>query len=532
LSANFSVAGGQTSSTSVIIFTQPKHIDVMAIPTSILADGSATCKIAAYVTDAFGDPVSDGFPILIILNNSSPFVYAVDDGRGAFTAPPVYDQYVVVATSGGWANTSFGWATENYAATNASVNASYFNDPLVNDTVVVYFMPVVSSWWGAVVDSFNNGIGDATVMIHVMGWDVGATPSGYYPGMLPVELVTMPGAPIHEIYNLTTKTSSSLPFVGSYTFDNIVLLNNVTHAFTTVEYAYTDNRTIYGMSYNYSLGKGRTSAGSIVLHVPMPDGIDLTASPNPILVGGYDSLVTAQLYLNGLPYKRSNVKINFSSDNNTVGNLVGAVTVDSDANGRANITLRSNQTVGWVNVTGNTSISFNSVISDSVLIKVVGWGTVSGIVTDRNKNGIPGATVTLWVREWNASKLMWVNVEKADVAENPQDANDGRTAAVGMYTYEKVPWGLYNVTAEKDGHIYFAFVNLTEGTYTANVAIPDFVYNPPPPVATPTPTPGPTVAPTVAPTPTPTPKPTPGFELVFALAGLLGVAYLVSRKKN
>jgi len=63
------------------------------------------------------------------------------------------------------------------------------------------------------------------------------------------------------------------------------------------------------------------------------------------------------------------------------------------------------------------------------------------------------------------------------------------------------------------------------------------------PAATPTPTaaptatvtPTPTIPPVVTtPTPTPTPTPTeePGFEAVFAIAGLLAVAYLVLRKKR
>jgi len=50
-------------------------------------------------------------------------------------------------------------------------------------------------------------------------------------------------------------------------------------------------------------------------------------------------------------------------------------------------------------------------------------------------------------------------------------------------------------------------------------------------VVTPTPTPTPTVPPPVTPTPTPKP-PTPGFEAVFAIAGLLAVAYLVLRKRK
>jgi len=60
----------------------------------------------------------------------------------------------------------------------------------------------------------------------------------------------------------------------------------------------------------------------------------------------------------------------------------------------------------------------------------------------------------------------------------------------------------------------------------------------PVPTATPTATPKPTVPPTVAPTATPvpaTPTPTPeepGFEAVFAIAGLLAIAYVVLRRKK
>ena len=55
----------------------------------------------------------------------------------------------------------------------------------------------------------------------------------------------------------------------------------------------------------------------------------------------------------------------------------------------------------------------------------------------------------------------------------------------------------------------------------------------PTPTAAPTVTPTPTIPPVVTtPTPTPTPTPTeePGFEAVFAIAGLLAVAYLLRRK--
>ena len=49
---------------------------------------------------------------------------------------------------------------------------------------------------------------------------------------------------------------------------------------------------------------------------------------------------------------------------------------------------------------------------------------------------------------------------------------------------------------------------------------------------TPTPTEVPPVVATLTPTPEPTPTPTPGFEAVFAIAGMLAIAYLVLRKRR
>ena len=51
------------------------------------------------------------------------------------------------------------------------------------------------------------------------------------------------------------------------------------------------------------------------------------------------------------------------------------------------------------------------------------------------------------------------------------------------------------------------------------------------PTKVPTAEPTATATPTATPTPTPTPTP-PGFEAVFAIAGLLAIAYLVLRKRR
>ena len=53
----------------------------------------------------------------------------------------------------------------------------------------------------------------------------------------------------------------------------------------------------------------------------------------------------------------------------------------------------------------------------------------------------------------------------------------------------------------------------------------------PSPVVTPVPSPSPAVSPTPTPSPSPTPTP-PGFEAIFAITGILAVAYLALRKRS
>ncbi|MCD1296132.1 PGF-CTERM sorting domain-containing protein [Methanocella sp. CWC-04] len=493
----FGVEPNSTASTGVVIFPLPAKIVLTAEKNHVLADNADHVTLSAYVTDALGMPVGDGFTINFeVLNATDAYGFLGNENSATSSG----SKTLTATTKGGYAKVDFGWG--NASGNSSIIEASFAQDADINDSIKIYFSPLVSSWFGSVVDSFNTGYGGIEVTLHVCM------------------------ANATEIYNMTTITSSAQPYVGTYVFDNIVLTPDTAYAFATAEAPLTDNLTIYGASNNYSLNTTRTSAGFIVLHVPMPDEIRVTADPETILVGGDVSTITAQLYLNGLPYKRPGVKINFAADNDTVAYLPKVTTNLSDAFGKATIPLTSNETLGEVNVTANATITYNTIIEDSVLVKVVGWGTISGMVTDKNRNGVPNANVTLWY--WNGT----ANNGIVKVPENPQLSNDGRTAAIGTYTYERIPWGTYNVTAEKDGHIYFAMVNLTKGTYTANVAIPDYVYVAP---VTPTPTPVVTATATatpVPPTPTPTPTPTPGFETVFALAGLLGVAYLIARKEN
>ncbi len=235
------------------------------------------------------------------------------------------------------------------------------------------------------------------------------------------------------------------------------------------------------------------------------------------------SVITAQLYLNDRPYRQANIPITFTSDNDSVAVLEPLDrTRPSDDNGSAKILLISNNTVGYVNITATVNPQFFE-RSDTCTVRVVGWGTVSGMVTDKNKNGVPYAKMTLWV--WNGTD----NVGILRSPDNPQmTVAESTIAAPGTYTFTYVPAGVYNLTAEKDNHTYFAMVYLTVGTYTANVAFPDYVYTAriPPTV---TPTPVPTATPTSTATPTPTPKASPGFEAILVLVGI-GVGIMISRK--
>ncbi len=230
------------------------------------------------------------------------------------------------------------------------------------------------------------------------------------------------------------------------------------------------------------------------------------------------SVITAQLYLNGAPYRVANVPITFSSDNDTVAVLEPNRTRPSDASGQAKILLIANNTAGRVNITAKSMIIPGHELSDTCTVRVVGWGTVSGIVTDQNRRGIPDATVTLWL--WNGT----ANAQKLAARDNPQLSNDGRTAAPGMYTFVYVPVGSYNVTAEKEGHVYYRLFDMHEGegTVTANVAIPDYSY-------VPSPAPAPEPSATPAPSTTATPKPTPALAVLFAVGAILAAA-LVKRK--
>jgi len=84
--------------------------------------------------------------------------------------------------------------------------------------------------------------------------------------------------------------------------------------------------------------------------------------------------------------------------------------------------------------------------------------------------------------------------------------------------------GIYTVTADDgDGHTDDATVEIVKEIVPVATPTPE-------PTAKPTATPAPTAVATATPTPTPTEEP--GFEAVFAIAGLLSIAYLVLRRRK
>jgi PGF-CTERM protein len=533
-SAAFGIDENQSgaTTTSVVIFTKPARIELKAERSHVMADSIDNIKITAYMYDALGNPVADGYMINFTVGNATNNTW-LENGfpwspaNGSLNAyDNEYVENVPTKDNAGICSVQFGWVDEQYGGNNSTIWAYYADDVSVFANIKIYFEAPTASWTGYVVDSFGTGYGGINVKLHVMG----VNDSGPY-----------------EIYNMTRTTSSSQPFVGLFAFDYIVM-QGVAYGYVDAQAQLTDNLTIYGKSNNYSMNRSATSIGSIVLKIPPPDALKLTAEKDTILVGGESDWIVAQLYLNGLPYKRANIAVTFDVNNTTVATLPKVKTNITDLNGQAWILLTSNDTVGKVLVNGTAAIMYNHNLTDEVVVRVVGWGTVSGIVTDQNKVGIPNANVTLWNVKWNETSGKWENTKPVNIPENPQLSNDGRTAAVGMYTYYRVPWNIYNVTGEKEGHIWYAMFVLGPtptdiedyanasfwpgeeyGTATHNIAIPDYSYiqpisvTPPPPVS---------VTPPASVTPTATPTPTPGFETLFALAGLLGVAYLIARKEN
>ncbi|HEY3274444.1 MAG TPA: carboxypeptidase-like regulatory domain-containing protein [Methanocella sp.] len=152
-----------------------------------------------------------------------------------------------------------------------------------------------------------------------------------------------------------------------------------------------------------------------------------------------------------------------------------------------------------------------------------GVGAITGVIlSSSGSHAVPNANVVLYDESGNL----------VNVPENPQLSSNGTGNNGGSYMFYDVPYGIYNVTAEKGGVEFFAVVNLSSGTATANVVLPEYVETEPayaeplPPEA-------------LAPTPKPLryflpitvgkmPEPGPSNEsLPYGLAALGGISALI-----
>ncbi len=155
------------------------------------------------------------------------------------------------------------------------------------------------------------------------------------------------------------------------------------------------------------------------------------------------------------------------------------------------------------------------------------YGSITGIVTSANNQAVPGATVTLYAVLDGTDAF-------AAVPNNPQYTSDFSSSLPGAYTFTGVPPGTYNVTAWWNGSWFYSTVNLTGGTATANVVIPEYVdvLSIPSPTPIPTPKTYYTYVPVrlSSPLPPATAARSPGFEAVLLLIGLLIAVFARTRQ--
>jgi hypothetical protein len=117
--------------------------------------------------------------------------------------------------------------------------------------------------------------------------------------------------------------------------------------------------------------------------------------------------------------------------------------------------------------TGNTTISETAYYQDnSGNGDFYRTGTITGVIlASPGSHAVPNANVGLYDESDNL----------VVVPDNPQLSSNGTGNNGGVYMFYDVPYGYYTVKAEKGGVEFFAVVNLSGGTATANVVLPEYV---------------------------------------------------------
>mgnify|MGYP005833301761 CR=1 FL=1 len=130
-SSPFGITSGNTSVVPVVIFSLPSAISMAASNSTLIADGLSKVNISAYVTDAAGSPVADGYPVVFSLGSMSGSGNGVlIDSSNAVSATSSIEAY----THGGYAYVWFGQAT---GAGWTNITATYNGKSTIGSTVTI-----------------------------------------------------------------------------------------------------------------------------------------------------------------------------------------------------------------------------------------------------------------------------------------------------------------------------------------------------------------------------------------------------------
>ncbi len=106
---------------------------------------------------------------------------------------------------------------------------------------------------------------------------------------------------------------------------------------------------------------------------------------------------------------------------------------------------------------------------------------------DKNKNGVPAATVELYNTAYNRSGNIWDTLTPVAQTRTNNSSNYS-----GLYGFSNVPYGTYKVVASRsdkagNNRTYYSIVTLNTSGYVAYIVIPDLSGGSPPPIFAPTP---------------------------------------------